>query len=228
MLTPLPAICLIAAIIVPPLEPEKSMPEADASGPSLVQRALTPEDAATLSSASIEFQSGRYEETLKILEQAAAVSVPHPETLNLRGATLVELGRLQEAEQVFKWVLEIEPSHFWARYNLAEIALLSRRFDDAQRQFLALPVRSPGEEELVSLKVLLICLRSNEKDFARSHLPAWPPVSAAGYAAYAALAHAEGNPEKRSALIHEARSLHKEQFGPFLQKTLEESGIPLD
>jgi Flp pilus assembly protein TadD len=219
---------IFASILVPPLEPEPGIPQSDQSTQSKAERPLATEDLEILTAASIEFQSGQYQRALVILEEAATKSAPHPETLNLRGATLVELGRLKEAEQVFGWVLEIEPTHFWASYNLAEIALLNQNLPEARKKFLVLPTRSPAEDELVNLKALLIDLRSSNTTSARTLLPPWPPASAAGYAAYAAMAQAEGEPDKRKAIIDEARSLHPEQFGSFLKKTLEESGVPVD
>ena len=228
MIAALLGFTLFLAVVVPPLEPTTALPDAGESVSVKRDRELTPEDLETLTAASIEFQSGRYQSALAILEKAATKSPPHPETLNLRGAALVELGRQKEAGQIFRWVLEIEPTHFWAQFNLAEIALLDRDILAARRLFLSVPRGTSAEDELVNLKILLIDLRSNDLPSARNHLPKWPPVSAAGYAAYAAMANAEGDSSKRIELIEQARSLHPEQFGAFLQKTLEESGIPLN
>ncbi len=177
--------------------------------------------------ASREFQSGNYSACLKILETEVG-TVPHPEILNMRGAALSELGRRKEAATMFEWALDGDPSHFWARYNLAEIALMDGDLALARKHFMAINPQNPAMKELLSLKLLLIDLRSDDEASARRQLPEWPPVSAAGYAAYAAMAHREGNESERAAILTECKRLHPDQWGPFLQKTLQESGIPVD
>ena len=146
----------------------------------------------------------------------------------MRGAALSELGRKKEAAAMFEWALESDPSHFWARYNLAENALMDGNLALARKHFLGISPRGPAQKELLALKLLLIDLRLNDEASARRQLPDWPTASAAGYAAYAAMAHREGNEAKRSAILAESRRLYPDQWGMFLKKTLEESGVPTD
>jgi tetratricopeptide (TPR) repeat protein len=180
-----------------------------------------------LQKASQEFLKGNYSECLKILETELG-SVPHPEILNMRGAALSELGRSKEAAAMFEWALDGDPRHFWARYNLAEIALMDGNLALARKHFLGVAPRNPLQKELLSLKLLLIDLRQNDEASARRQLPDWPPASAGGYAAYAAMAHREGNEPQRAAILAESRRLYPDQWGMFLKKTLEESGVPAD
>ena len=42
------------------------------------------------------------------------------------------------------------------------------------------------------------------------------------------MAHREVNEAKRSAILAESRRLYPDQWGMFLKKTLEESGVPTD
>ena len=177
--------------------------------------------------ASGEFERENYSECLKILESEAG-TVPHPEILNMRGAALSELGRKKEAAAMFEWALDGDPSHFWARYNLAEIALMDGNLALARKHFLAIDPQDPEQKELLALKLLLIDLRSDDESSARRQLPGWPPASAAGYAAYAAMAHHEGNEPQRAAILAEARRTHPDQWGIFLEKTLKESGVPAE
>lgn len=177
--------------------------------------------------ASGEFGRGNYSECLKILEMEAG-TVPHPEMLNMRGAALTELGRKKEAVAMFEWALDGDPSHFWARYNLAEIALMDGNLATARKHFLGISSQNPALKELLSLKLLLIDLRGGDEASARRQLPEWPPASAAGYAAYAAIAHQEGSAPQCAAILAEARRLHPDQWDLFLQKTLKESGVPVE
>ena len=185
-------------------------------------RPLSAEDGAILKSAFREFEMRDFAECLKLLETAPV----HPEVLNLRGAAMVEMGKKKDAAGMFQWAIYLDPMHFWARYNLAEIALLSGDLDRARKQFMVVPQRSLADRELVKLKLLLIDLRLDDEASARRQLPEWPPASAAGYAAYAAMAHREGNEPQRAAILAESRRLYPDQSGMFLKKTLEESGVP--
>lgn len=226
-LSPLVGFGLLASVLVPGIEPEGGVPRSGPARQVTEVRPLSPEDAGALQKASGEFQRGNYSECLKILETEAG-TVPHPEILNMRGAALSELGRKKEAATMFEWALDGDPSHFWARYNLAEIALMDGDLALARKHFQAIDPQNPALKELISLKLLLIDLRSDDEASARRQLPEWPPASAAGYAAYAAMAHHEGNGLQCAAILAESRQLHPAQWGQFLQKTLKESGVPLD
>lgn len=218
----------IAAVVISELGPAKpSVP--------LESRAITgglplsPDEQSVLMSAENEFAAGRYTECLKILEQAMSTSSqPHPELLNLRGATLVELGRLEEAAGILKWAIQAQPTHFWAQFNLAEISLLQGDLPGARKGFSDITSDLAIERELIALKLLLIELRLDDVASARRRLLPWPPASGAGYAAYAALARHEGDTVRARELIQEARRVYPDQWGVFLEKTLQESGIKLD
>jgi Flp pilus assembly protein TadD len=211
----------MASVLIPGIDPGGTVP---LSAPF---RSPSPEEIDVLQKASREFQQRNYTESLKILEAEGGAS-PHPEILNMRGAVLSELGRNKEAVAMFQWALDGDPTHFWARYNLAEIALMDGDLALARKYFLGIAPQTPDQKELLALKLLLIDLRSGDEASARRQLPEWPPVSAAGYAAYAAMAHAAGDNAKRAALLSEARRASPEQWDIFLRKTIEESGIPSD
>lgn len=215
---------LLAALLATVIVPEPAdVPQAPVQAISAAEP-LSFEEVMT--TASGQFRAGKYEAALAILEKNG--SLPHPEMMNLRGAALVELGRSKEAVPFFEWALGLEPTHFWARFNLAEIALLEGDLHGARKQFLILPQRSPEETELAALKLILVDLRLKDLASATRQLPDWPPATASGYAAYAAIAHAEGNFANRSALFDEAKRIFPEQRSEFLQKTLKESGIPIN
>ena len=226
-LSPVLGVSLLASVLIPGLEPEGKVPTSVRGRLVMEPRPLSQEDSAVLQKASEGFQRGNYSECLKILETEVG-SVPHPEILNMRGAALSELGRKKEAAAMFEWALDGDPGHFWARYNLAEIPLMDGNLALARKHFLEITPQSPDLRELLSLKLLLIDLRSDDEASARRQLPEWPPASAAGYAAYAAIAHREGNEAKRSAILAEARRLYPDQWGVFLKKTLVESGVPAE
>ena len=75
--------------------------------------------------------SGRKEETLALYEQVSEIG-PHVSALDLaiawrcRGSVLIEMGRLDDAENAFKSSLEIEPN--------SEVALNELRYIDHLRR----------------------------------------------------------------------------------------------
>lgn len=217
----LASLVILAAVLLPDSDVLMSEP-ATPAGPS--NREISAEDKAVLSRAYLEFSMRNYHECLKILENAPI----HPQTFNLRGAALLELGNKKDAASMFRLVLDLEPAHFWAQYNLAEIARATGDLDGARKRFLALPQNDPKERDIATLKLLLIDLQLDDEASARRQLPEWPPASAAGCAAYAAMAHREGNESQRAAILAEARRLHPGEWGIFLEKTLKESGVPVD
>lgn len=209
------------------LTSQVSEPTTSSSAPSAQSHlGLNERDEAALLAAASEFDLGRYESCIAILSRAmAGMERPNIEFLNLKGASLVELGRFEEAKSTLLWALDLEPSHFWARFNLAEIQLLQGNLPEARNQFAAIASDPMPEQELITLKLVLIDLRLKDENSATLHLPDWPPVSAPGYAAYAALAQHQGDSTRARDILEMARTLHPDQWNSFLRKTLEESGV---
>ncbi len=218
--------CFLATVIGP-IPDQGSGGKQTTSGlraPTLA-RELTAEEQTLLRNASAEFAMGNFAACLKLFENLDGTSASHPELLNLRGSILTETGRVREAVPYFEWAAEASPESFWPKFNLAECALMLGDLDRASELFLKVPTKSPGERELVLLKLVLLDIRRGNLDSAKKHLPDWPPVGAAGSAAYAAVAQAEGREENRVAILEESKRLHGAEWGLFLKKTLEESGI---
>ena len=220
------SLAFFLAVLVPGTQTEPETPDNTPPAAIAVSHALSKAELEVLQAAARAFRIGDYAGCLRTLETADGV-LPHPEILNLRGAALSELGRRKEANAMFEWALEADPSHFWARFNLAESALMDGDLAMARTRFLAMNPADPVQSELIALKLTLIAHSGGDLSAARRNLPPWPPVSAAGYAAYAVVAHAEGNDPKFHALLSEARQKHPDQWDNFLVKTLKESGLPI-
>ncbi|WP_207436484.1 tetratricopeptide repeat protein, partial [Sabulibacter ruber] len=62
---------------------------------------------------------------------------------NFLGATLRELGRLEEAEAAFATSLELEPGYLDARYNLAELLSTRGALEEAAEAFRAVLTAAP-------------------------------------------------------------------------------------
>jgi tetratricopeptide (TPR) repeat protein len=210
-------------LLSPPAFPkESSVPELPPDA------ALDAGSRAALSRAAAAFNEGRYEDCLAILESVFPMGSNHPDVLNMRGASLAELGRHADASLYFLRILDQKPSDFWARYNLAECQLLMGQAGAARESFSAIQPVDVRERELVQLKLLLLDLREKQYEHAVGLLPEWPPQSAPGYASYAAMAHYEGNAARAKALLSQAADTFPQEWNLFLKKTLMESGVPVE
>lgn len=221
-------VALALSTLILPSTPDEETRSSKPVARTVPARALTGEEERLLAEAGRAFAAGDYPKCLEMLAGVDGLSAAHPELLNLRGAVLSETGKVKEALPYFEWAAEADPGHFWARFNLAESALLLGEAGRARALFLLVPATTAGERELVALKLVLIDLKAGDVASAKRQLVNWPPSSAAGYAAYAAVAQATGQDAQRAAFLAEARSKFPGEFGLFLRKTLEESGIQPD
>lgn len=206
-------------------DPSNPQPQTHQAPAATSTRALSRDEQTLLEEASLAFSEGNYAKCLEILSVQAASSSAHPEILNLRGAVLCESGKFKEALPFFEWAAESDPRHFWAHYNLAECTLMLGDEERARGLFLLAPTASRSQKDLVALKLMLLDLRQGNLPSARTRLPNWPPDSAAGYAAYFAIAQSEGDTEAAKNLQREGKTLFPSEWGAFLKKTLRESGI---
>lgn len=70
----------------------------------------------------------KYTEALKVAESALAASPDHAPMLYAKGECLSNLGRMQQAEQAYLKVLELDPSHAFAANNLATLYMNKGRY----------------------------------------------------------------------------------------------------
>ncbi len=92
---------------------------------------------------------------LSYLETAEKYVKDRTDVLNLRGMSLISLGRLDEAQKIFNSIIEDYPNNVEARFGLAEIQLYSGSFDRAQTFYLdALKRQGTNRKALLSLAVL--------------------------------------------------------------------------
>ena len=109
---------------------------------------------ALLGLAQAYFFTGEYEETLDQLNlyDRLAKSV---QAQILRGRALAALTRRNEAQQVLSAVLAVQPNNLDAQFGMAEVQLLSGRYDTAINDFERLLARVPDNRRaLLSLLIL--------------------------------------------------------------------------
>lgn len=119
----------------PPLElrlPAAQQPQYGLDATISVAHYLVPEKARRLyRKAVIEFQQGREDQALTLLENALIIEPEFAEALTLRGYIEMENDELKEAEQYLEHAVRIDPSSPAAFVALGGVYNHEGRFDDA-------------------------------------------------------------------------------------------------
>ncbi len=76
-------------------------------------------------------ETGDYEAALKLLEEAAKLHGDHIDIQTKRAAALAQVGRLEEAEEAYRRVLEADPNNLRAYFGLAEVYEALQKFEQA-------------------------------------------------------------------------------------------------
>jgi tetratricopeptide (TPR) repeat protein len=103
-------------------------------------------DPASIAFAALAEEYRRAERYQEAIDTCTAGLVRHPSYLSARvtlGRALLEVGRLQEAQQELEFVLKLAPENLAAIRGLAEIH--HRLGDDHEHQALEAPVLPPPE-----------------------------------------------------------------------------------
>ncbi|MCR5724750.1 MAG: tetratricopeptide repeat protein [Treponema sp.] len=105
--------------------------------------------------AEVTYDLGDYPLALDYLDSAAKYAKDRTDIQNLRGMTLISLGRLTDARAVFESIIQRFPNDVEARFGLAELDLFDGRFDGARQQYLdALKREQNSRKALLSLALL--------------------------------------------------------------------------
>ncbi|HEY1583162.1 MAG TPA: tetratricopeptide repeat protein [Chthoniobacterales bacterium] len=118
---------------------------------------------AMYGAAAHEVNAGRYGAALKQLDAIDARQPDMASAKNLRGVALMRLGEYGLAENALHQAREIDPNLWEARFNLAEVPFLQKRWAEARDRFAAL-LKDKREEtegatgDLIQFKILLTWL----------------------------------------------------------------------
>ncbi len=137
-----------------------------ASGLSSAAEVVAPTKAEVetlYTAASQELKAGNYSATLEQLDALDARQPDVAAAKNLRGVALMRMGEYGLAEKALQNALELDPKFWEARFNLAELSFLQKKWPEARARFEALAKDSDEQAEgttgdLIQFKILLTWL----------------------------------------------------------------------
>jgi tetratricopeptide (TPR) repeat protein len=95
------------------------------------------------------YQEQRYGAARDYLQQARKIEPRNKYTLNLAGVVAYNLGEYKEAQEIFEYLLALDPDFLSAYLNLGNVFWESRRWDEALATWKQGLGRSPGEPTLL-------------------------------------------------------------------------------
>lgn len=138
-----------------------------------------------------------FEKARSLIDKADASYKPTPLSLNVLGALAIEARKFDEGRHYCEKALAIDPKFFPARFNLAEIPFIQRRYAEARTIFEQLKAEDTGND-LLKFRIFLTYLLEKNEDEARARLDAIPLVNDTpiNFYAHAAWEFAHQRPEK--------------------------------
>jgi serine/threonine protein kinase/tetratricopeptide (TPR) repeat protein len=201
-----------------------SLPKAESPTPKTTNKASAPTKAeltGLYTEAFTAFNAGNYAEALRALDRIDARQPDLVESLNLRGVILMRGGNYEQAESNLRKAVAIDPKFWNARFNLAEIPFLQRKWPEARGRFEEL-LQDGGSElggettSLVHFKIFLTYLTEPNQRMSEIIYDqlASLPQSPATFYAKAAIALEKRNLKEANDWLSQA----KKTFSPDLNK----------
>lgn len=173
-----------------------------------------------------EFDTSNYEQALKDLD---AIDARHPglaESQNLRGVILMRQKDYANAEKALQKALAADPKFWNARFNLAEIPFLEKKWPEARKRFQELLSGNASElqgeaTQLIQYKVLITYLMEGKDDMVSAMMAKFelnPDTPAVQYANAAIALQKKNEKEAKDAL-----AAAEKNFSPQLNKLFAES-----
>jgi tetratricopeptide (TPR) repeat protein len=142
-----------------------------------------------------EFQSGKLDAALSLLDQAEKQSSPTPRSMDLRGSILMEQGKYDEAAKLFE-AAKADPTTL-AHLHLGDALRRQQKWEDARAEYRAAMRETDVliNNERLRFADFITYLGAKDEERARAAFEriVFPTESAAYYYAQAAWAFAHGN-----------------------------------
>ena len=173
-----------------------------------------------------EFDSTNYAQALKDLDAIDARQPDLAESQNLRGVILMRQKDYANAEKALGKALAADPKFWNARFNLAEIPFLEKKWPEARKRFQELLSGNASElqgeaTQLIQYKVLITHLMEGKDEMVSAMMAKFelnPETPALQYANAAIALHKKNDKEAKDAL-----TAAEKNFSPQLNKLFAES-----
>lgn len=173
-----------------------------------------------------EFDANNYAQALKDLDAIDARQPDLAESQNLRGVILMRQKDYANAEKALRKALAADPKFWNARFNLAEIPFLEKKWSEARKRFQELLTGNASElqgeaTQLIQYKILITHLMEGKDDMVKAMMAKFelsPDTPAVPYANAAIALH-----NKDEAKAKEALTTAEKNFSPQLNKLFAES-----
>lgn len=195
MKNPLPILACLA-IGLSTLTAEETSPSAQRQTQTLVDDAVA------------DFETEKFDDSIKKLDEANKLTPKAPFILNLLGAAYTKKKDYTKAESYFKEALDVQFDFFPARYNIGELYFLQKMYPQALSHFSGMLTSNPGNE-LLKFKIVLCLLQTNQDADARKMVDemSYPGSEPAWFYSKAALAYKEGKKKKAREYTDSAKVL---------------------
>jgi tetratricopeptide (TPR) repeat protein len=119
------------------------------------------------------FRQRDFATALTLVDEADKADPNQPATVNLRGEILMQQGKFDDAETVFKKAAKLDPKLRDAQYNLAQILFKKKEYANARDRFDTLYKRISGGDknqaaELIKFKIYMTYLMEGKESKAHS------------------------------------------------------------
>ncbi|MDQ2659347.1 MAG: tetratricopeptide repeat protein, partial [Verrucomicrobiota bacterium] len=173
-----------------------------------------------------EFDASNYEQALKDLDAIDARQPDLAESQNLRGVILMRQKDYGNAEKALKKALAADPKFWNARFNLAEIPFLEKKWPEARKRFDELLNGNASElqgeaTQLIQYKILITHLMEGKDDLVKAMMAKFelnPDTPAVQYANAAIALNKKDEKTAKDALLAAEKN-----FSPQLNKLFAES-----
>ena len=176
--------------------------------------------------AFVAFSKRDYSTALQLLREADTIQPGQADPANLRGLIYARQRQFDQAEIEFKRAVQLDPTFWAAKFNLADLPFTYRNYGQARSRFESLlteidPTALPRESELTQFKIFLTLLLEGKEASARAFMSRFKfeGTTPARLYAQAALDFHEGNFERAVSWMESA----KRQFPPQLEALFAES-----
>jgi tetratricopeptide (TPR) repeat protein len=183
---------------------------------------------ASLEAARSDYRTSHLEAALAKLDQHDKAKGPDADSLDLRGAILLEQGKFQPAASAFSEAHKAGPELFAPRLHLGDLYLREKKYPEAREIYQQLASESDVliSNERLRYGLLVIALATHAEERAKSALAniKFPTETPAYYFAKAAWEFAHGNERSAKKWLASAGEIYDQQSLAWFARPLYDLG----